>query len=120
MSIEKTYHKRETGVNMIYCADEGTFTAPLTDLVLKSGEETPLESTEIWEGEPNPKVGYVGPLEIQQAGIFQPARFNEQNNAFHETTRSCPAPSRGYCAKDEIQKTNSGESGEHARHGSNH
>lgn len=64
------------GVNTICWADEGRFPAPLIDLARQRKEETPLESTGIWEGLD------VGPLERPQAGTFQRARFNEQKWAF--------------------------------------
>lgn len=99
----KAYYEREMVVNMICCADEGTFAVPLIDLVRDSKKETPLESIEIREG--------LSPIQKQQTLALLKHHRQEFSNLPSltnkimysiKTTWPLGAPRRAYCAKGEM------------------
>lgn len=51
------------------------------------------------------------PLEIQEADIFQPTKFNYQNSTFHRNHRAmpCPTPTKAYHANGEMQRIRMGQ-----------
>lgn len=90
---------------MIYCADEGTYSAPSIDLVRESREETPLESPEFGEAlNPTPQQEMQALLKQHKQVFSNQPGLRDKTVQSIEKSGPRPAPSRADRAKREMQK----------------